>query len=226
MQGALNSIILPPISETEEAMEHDGDSDTSCSWCTWNDPQRIVKGWESFGSVHGLLRCNINAGVRTWGVDVSLRDVTIAQMGNRTTECEWRHAPEVCGGFGEFWRKLVELSWDRPQEKTVDFHWLMEALRRVHSCCRGGNRWKSQNRKNAYLSPYVEEPLNSKVIKSFVPGLRSHKCFSCFEIPMFCVYMVWTSHVHFTYSCIWLWYNLRRLAVTQILGGNHQLQLV
>ena len=34
---------------------------------------------------------------------------------------------------------------------------------------RDGGRWKSQNRKNVYLSPYVEKPLNSKVIKSFVP---------------------------------------------------------
>ena len=40
-----------------------------------------------------------------------------------------------------------------------------------------------------YLSPYVEEPLNSKVIKSFVPELRSCKCFSCFEIPMFFIYI-------------------------------------
>ena len=28
-----------------------------------------------------------------------------------------------------------------------------------------------------YLSPYVKKPLNSKVIKSFVPELRSRKCF-------------------------------------------------
>ena len=53
-----------------------------------------------------------------------------------------------------------------------------------------GDRWKSQNRKNVYLSPYVEEPLNSKVIKSFVPELRNRKCFSCFEIPMFYVHML------------------------------------
>ena len=39
------------------------------------------------------------------------------------------------------------------------------------------------------ISLYVEEPLNSKVIKSFVPELRSRKCFSCFEIPIFYVYM-------------------------------------
>ena len=49
-----------------------------------------------------------------------------------------------------------------------------------------------------YLSPYVEEPLNSKIIKSFVPELRSHKCFSCFEIPLFYVYMLWTFHARFT----------------------------
>ena len=40
-----------------------------------------------------------------------------------------------------------------------------------------------------YLSPYVEEPLNSKVIKSFVPKLRSRKCFSCFEISVYMLYI-------------------------------------
>ena len=49
------------------------------------------------------------------------------------------------------------------------------------------------------LSPYVEKPLNSKVIKSFVPELRSRKCFSCsrslcsiyiYEHPMY------ISHIH------------------------------
>ena len=67
---------------------------------------------------------------------------------------------------------------------------------------RWGGRWKSQDRKNAYLFPYVEEPLNSKVIKIFVPELRSRKCFSCFEIPMFYVYMLLTFYVRFTRSHI------------------------
>ena len=53
----------------------------------------------------------------------------------------------------------------------------------------GGGRWKSQHRKIVPLSPYVEEPLNSKVIKSFIPELKSHKCFLYFEIPMFYVYI-------------------------------------
>ena len=77
------------------------------------------------------------------------------------------------------------------------------ALRAPHEV---GGRWKIQNRKNVYLSPYVEEPLNSKVIKSFVPELRSRKCFSCFEIPMYYVYMWRTFYVRFTPICIWLWY--------------------
>ena len=32
-----------------------------------------------------------------------------------------------------------------------------------------------------YLSPYVEKPFNSKVIKSFVPELKSRKCFFVFR---------------------------------------------
>ena len=40
------------------------------------------------------------------------------------------------------------------------------------------------------LFPYVEKPFNSKVIKSFVPELKSRKCFSCFGIPIFYVYML------------------------------------
>ena len=71
----------------------------------------------------------------------------------------------------------------------------------------GGGRWKSQNRKNVYLSPYVEEPLNSKVIKSFVPELRSRKCFSCFEIPMF-KYIWYELYMYVSrISVPWLWYN-------------------
>ena len=76
------------------------------------------------------------------------------------------------------------------------------ALRALHEM---GGRLKSQNRKNMYLSPYVEEPLNSKVIKSFVPELRSRKCFSYFGIPMFYVYIyiyIWTFYVRFTHSHI------------------------
>ena len=92
-----------------------------------------------------------------------------------------------------------------PRRKTVDFRLLAEALRRVRTCW-GWDRWKSQNRKNVPHFPCVEEPLNSKVIKSFVPEIRSRKCFSSFEIPMFYVYILWTFYVRFTHIRIWLWY--------------------
>ena len=69
----------------------------------------------------------------------------------------------------------------------------------------GGGRWKSQNRKNVYLSPYVEEPLNSKVIKSFVPELRSRVfCVSRFLCSIYIYIYIWTLYVHFAYSCMWL----------------------
>ena len=31
------------IRELKKAMEHEGDGDTICVWCTWNNPQRIGK---------------------------------------------------------------------------------------------------------------------------------------------------------------------------------------
>ena len=141
--------------------------------------------------MHGLLRCNINAGVHASArrADVSLRDVTIAQTGNGASKCEWRQLAELRPASGEDgWLSLACGGHGQVSHEM-------------------GGRWKSQNRKNVYLSPYVEGPLNPKVIKSFVPEQRTRKCFSCFEIPMFYVYMLWTSHVHFAYSCIWLWYN-------------------
>ena len=34
--------------ELKKTMEHEGDSDTNCNWCTWNNPQRIDKGAKRF----------------------------------------------------------------------------------------------------------------------------------------------------------------------------------
>ena len=124
-------------------------------------------------------------------------------MGNGASKCEWRHAPEARGGFWNL--KKVSRVETRHRTRRVDFRSLAEALGRCRTRC--GGRWKSQNRKIVHLFPYVETPLNLKVMKSVVPERRSRKCFSCFEIPMFYVYMLWTSHIHFAYSCIWLWYR-------------------
>ena len=136
--------------------------------------------------------------MRACGADVSLRDVTIAQMGNGASKCEWRHTPEAHGGFWGFWKsQLVELS-----PASGEDGWLLLArgcLGQV-SHKMGGGRWKSQNRKNVHLSPYVKEPLNSKVIKSFVPELRSHYMFFKFRDSY--VLSLWTFDVHFRHSHI------------------------
>ena len=131
-----------------------------------------------------------------------------------TSGYEWRHAPEARGGFWEILKSQssVELSHASGEDS-----WLSLARGGLGQVSQemGGSRWKSQNRNNEYLSPYVEEPLNSQVIKSFVPELRSRKCFPCFEIPMFYVYMYMIyvryehSNVLFTHSRICLWYNMR-----------------
>ena len=127
-------------------------------------------------------------------------------MGNGASECEWRHAPEALRILG-IWRKLVELRLDTGREGLTFAcswrPWVGVTWDGV------GGRWKSQNRKIVPLSPYVENPLNSKVIRSFVPKLRSRKCFSCYEIPMFYVIYIWTLYVHFTHGRIWLWYKAR-----------------
>ena len=95
-------------------------------------------------------------------------------MGNGVTQCEWRHAPEARRGFWEILNKS-ELRWDLPREKTVGFCLLPETF--VAAATRVGGRWKRQNWKIEPLSTYVEEPLNSKVIKCFVPEQRSRYVF-------------------------------------------------
>ena len=135
--------------------------------------------------MHGLLRCDINAGVRS-----------CARSGRVTQRCHHRN-PRWETGIGSAWnvthlkRRRIwgilkkSVSWVLPREKKFGCRLLAETLRRMRTCV----RWKSQNRKNMYLSPYVEEPLKSKVVKSFVLELRSRKCFSCFDISMYMLYI-------------------------------------
>ena len=58
------------------------------------------------------------------------------------------------------------------------------------------------------LSPYVEEPLNSKVIKSFVPEQKSRYVF--FEFRDFYVLSLWTFDVRFTHSHIMAMVHIKK----------------
>ena len=111
------------------------------------------------------------------------------------------------GGFWGFWKsQLVE-------NLTPNWKGRLSGLAEARRICAlrappvMGGRWKSQNRKNVYLSPYVEEPLNSKVIKSFVPELRSRYVFFVFrDSYVICKYVMnilCTFHI----SVSWVWYT-------------------
>ena len=109
--------------------------------------------------------------------------------------------------LGDF-EKVSSWSWVLPREKTVGLRLFTEAKPQALGRCRtrwGGGRWKSQYRKNVYLSPYVEEPLNSKVIKSSYLNWEVITRFSNFEIPMFYLYghSMYVSHI----AISWLWYS-------------------
>ena len=117
--------------------------------------------------MHGSLRHNINAGVQARG-----RGGCVTQRchNNPDRKLGYRVRVTSCPGSAqrilEDLKKSVELS-----SASGEDGWLSLARRCqasgfvVGDTQDGGGKWKSQNRKNVYLSPYVEEPLNSKVIK-------------------------------------------------------------
>ena len=161
----------------------------------------------TFCLAHGLVRCNMNAGVHA------------ARRGSVIHRCQNKTPDEKCdqemwvttrtGSVGWDLRKVSWVpaserkSWVIASEEDGWFSELAEALRRVPHVVWG--RWKSQHRKIVYLPHYVEKPFNSKVIKSFVPPeQRSRKCFrvSGFLCSIYIYIWVWTFYVYFTYSCM------------------------
>ena len=119
-------------------------------------------------------------------------------MRNRASKCEWHHAPEARGGFWAILKKSV--SWDETG---------LGRRRLVFACSRrplsgGGGADEKASIKRLSLSPYVEEPLNSKVIKiSFVPELRSRYVFFEFRDSYLYGHSMYVSHI----AISWLWYT-------------------
>ena len=116
--------------------------------------------------------------------------------------------------FGRF-EKVSLLSWELDTERegsTFGAHRGQTNLRATDTARDvEWGRWKSQNRKNVYLSPYVKKPFNSKVIKGFVPELRSVSRFLC---SMFCIYFM---NILCTFRISVSGYATRRLDGTQCL---------
>ena len=134
---------------------------------------------------------------RTRREDVSFRDVKIKipdgkyDQGDVNGVIHRKCARRILG----IWEKSG--SWVFAFEEEGWLSELAEVLRWVPHMVWG--RWKSQHRKIVYLSPYVDKPFNSNVIKSFVPEQRSRKCFLCFGIPMLSMLSIIlsnVSHIH------------------------------
>ena len=139
--------------------------------------------------MHGLIRCEHERRCScACGQDVWFRDVKIKIPDSKI----WPGDVNALGDFeksqlAEFCLEGWMLTFPRS---------LAAALWQVSHAIWGDGKVSIER---WYLSPYIEKLFNSKVIKSFVPELRSRKCFSCFGIPMFYVYMLWTFNVRITY---------------------------
>ena len=126
--------------------------------------------------------------------------------------------------FGRFWKS----QWVEMRPSSREDGWL--SLAHGDRCGGCHTCWGCADEKarleRLCRSPYVEEPLNSKVIKGFVPEQRSRYVF--FEFRDSYVLSLWTFDVRFTHSHIMAmiqWHiNLRgRLNTKVILINEHQL---
>ena len=108
-----------------------------------------------------------------------------------------------------------KLSWVESWRKTVDFRLLTEArpvaLWQVPHMLGGAADGKTSIERLC-LSPYVEKPFNSKVIKSFVPELRSRK-----RIPVFYIYMSMNIICTFHISISWVCYKVKSFQTEKLL---------
>ena len=114
------------------------------------------------------------------------------------SKCKWRHAPEARGGFWEILKNQRVENWTL--NETVDFRLLTETIVAGATHVGGGADEKARIERLC-LSPYVKEPLNSKVIKRFVPGKK--KLLGVFRISRFLCSMyvcnehpMYISHIH------------------------------
>ena len=119
---------------------------------------------------------------------------------SRTRGYEWRYVPEAfTEDFGGIEKSQLSWELDTDQEGSTFGARRGQTNLRATGAARdvGGGDGKDSIERLC-LSPYVET-FNSKVIKVFIPELRSRISFSCFGIPMFNVYMLWTFYVRFAY---------------------------
>ena len=105
------------------------------------------------------------------------------RLGDVNNVMHGKRARRIWGWFEK--SQLVESC--RPKKKG-GFRLLTVALWRVRTWFGADGKVSRERR---YFSPYVEKPLNSKVIKSFVPELRRRKSFFVFrDSYVLCIYVM------------------------------------
>ena len=129
--------------------------------------------------------------MRVRRADVSLRDVTVARDRKRgytvrvtsRTRSAWR----ILGDF----EKVSELK-TCPRTRRLTFACSQNLCGGCHTCWEGGADEKARIER-LYLSPYVEEPLNLKVIKKV--RTRTEKPLRVFRISRFLCSM-WYMYIY------------------------------
>ena len=126
---------------------------------------------------------------RARGEDVSFRDVKI-KIPDKTWRCEWRHAPEACAeDFGGFEKSQLSRVG---QSEGEGWHSLARSGLVAGATRVGVGRadGKTIIERLCISLPYVET-INSKVIKGFVPELRSRYVFFVFQDSyVLCIYVM------------------------------------
>ena len=106
--------------------------------CLW-----VYLGWEPFGLGATLTQVFT---ARTQSGRVTQRCHNSPRWETGASKCEWRHAPEVCGGFGEILKKSVRRVKTYLGRRRLAFAWSPKPgqwpLGKCHTD--GGGRWKNR----------------------------------------------------------------------------------
>ena len=139
---------------------------------------------------------------RACGVDMSFRDVTIETPDRKCDRGMWMTSctRSVCGGFWGFEKKSEWSSSIQRRRLTFGAH---QGLT-VGAARGGGEADRKVVIERLCLSlPHDEKPFNSKVIKSFVPELRSRKVFRASWFLCY-LYMSYKHSMSISHIPVWL----------------------
>ena len=77
------------ILATEAAIKHEGDSDVNCSWCTWNNLQRILVD-KSEDKINTIQNTKIIQNTEKKPGDLRKLDVILTLMKNHQLMLVWK----------------------------------------------------------------------------------------------------------------------------------------